>query len=144
MVTAWPELGFRVSDLPPRIVLIISFSSLDSSLASWVRLSEEGSSSSSSLSEERLLMVSKRRSSRVWLRKGFGELRRFGGRIWSLPIRVWRRRLSKFGVAVLKEELLLMVMMMNLELGRVFSFWLRKKWGFSVCVRERDEVRNSH
>lgn len=73
------------------MVRISSFSSLDSSLASWVLLS----SLSSSVSER--LEVSKRRSSRVWLRNGDDEWR-LGGRIWSLPIRVWKRRLSKLGV----------------------------------------------
>lgn len=53
-------------------------------------------------------MVSRRRSSRdCWLRKEGGERRGVSGRIWSLPIRVWRRRLSKFGVEVELNELIL-------------------------------------
>lgn len=61
-MTAWPELGFRVSIFPVRIVRISSFSSLDSSFESWVLVV------SSSSASERLVAVSKRRSSRVWLR----------------------------------------------------------------------------
>ncbi|KAM2301950.1 hypothetical protein FF2_032276 [Malus domestica] len=73
---------------------MISFSRRDSSLASWVLFS-----SSSSSSAERLA-ASRRRSSRVWERK---ELL-VGGRVWSLPIRVWSMRLSK--LVVLVKELI--------------------------------------
>lgn len=97
-MTAWPELGFRVSMFPLRMVLITSFSSFASSFASWVLLL--GWSVSSSSVSERLLVESKRSSSRVWLlRSGEGsEWRLFGWPIWRRPIRAWRRRLSKLGV----------------------------------------------
>lgn len=76
-------------------------------------------------------MLKRRSSSDCGERNGgFDEGRRGegGGRIWSLPINDWRRRLSKFGVVELE---------FMAEIGLKLKGFRKWFWGFEVFVDQR-------